>query len=59
MRGFFRLNAWRSILRLNAWRSILAFYLVKQETLLSQGKHPNREGHDLAAKVIARLFGVE
>jgi hypothetical protein len=50
VRGFFRLNA---------WRSILAFYLVKQETLLSQGKHPNREGHDLAAKVIARLFGVE
>ncbi len=32
---------------------------VKQETLLSQGTHPNREGHDLAAKVIAKLFGVD
>jgi hypothetical protein len=27
--------------------------------LLSQGNHPNREGHELAAKVIAKLFGVE
>ena len=37
----------------------LAFYLVKQESLLSQVNHPNREGHELAAKVIAKLFGVE
>ena len=49
----------RGFSQLHPWRSILAFYLVKQETLLSQGKHPNRERHDLAAKVIARLFGVE
>ena len=41
-----------------AWKSALAGG-VKQERLLSQVNHPNREGHDLAAKVIAKLFGVE
>ena len=40
-----------------AWKAALAGG-VKQEALLSQGNHPNREGHELAAKVIAKLFGV-
>ena len=29
---------------------------VKQDSLLSQGNHPNRKGHEIAAKVIAGLF---
>lgn len=29
---------------------------VKQDSLLSQGNHPNRKGHEIAAKVIAELF---
>ena len=41
-----------------AWKAALAGG-VKQEALLSQVNHPNREGHDLAAKVIAKLFGVD
>jgi lysophospholipase L1-like esterase len=32
---------------------------VKQESLLSQGNHPNRAGHEIAARTIARLFGVK
>ena len=40
------------------WKAALAGG-VKQEALLSQVNHPNREGHELAAKVIAKLFGVE
>lgn len=31
---------------------------VKQERLLSQANHPNRAGHEIAARTIARLFGV-
>jgi lysophospholipase L1-like esterase len=42
----------------DAWKTALAGG-VKQESLLSQVNHPNREGHDLAAKVIAKLFGVD
>jgi len=42
----------------SAWKAALAGG-VKQETLLSQVNHPNREGHDLAAKVIAKLFAVD
>jgi hypothetical protein len=41
-----------------SWKAALAGG-VKQEALLSQGNHPNRERHELAAKVIARLFGVD
>jgi lysophospholipase L1-like esterase len=41
-----------------AWKAALAGG-AKQESLLSQVNHPNREGHDLAAKVIANLFGVD
>ena len=29
---------------------------VKQDSLLAQGNHPNRKGHEIAAKVIAELF---
>ncbi len=32
---------------------------VNQESLLSQGNHPNRAGHEIAARTIARLFGVK
>lgn len=32
---------------------------TKQDSLLSQGNHPNRRGHDIAARTIARLFGVK
>lgn len=38
-----------------AWKAELTGG-VKQETLLSQVNHPNRKGHELAAKEIARLF---
>ena len=41
-----------------AWKAALAGG-VKQESLLSQVNHPNREGHELAAKVIAKLFWVD
>ena len=41
-----------------AWKAALAGG-VKQESLLSQVNHPNRQGHELAAKVIAGLFGAE
>lgn len=41
-----------------AWKAALAGG-VKQESLLSQGNHPNRQGHELAAKVIAKWFGVD
>jgi lysophospholipase L1-like esterase len=41
-----------------AWKAALAGG-VKQESLRSQGNHPNRQGHELAAKVIAKWFGVD
>lgn len=31
---------------------------VKQDSLLAQANHPNRKGHEIAAKVIAGMFGV-
>src|SRR5690606_543204 len=31
---------------------------VKQGSLLAQANHPNRKGHEIAAKVIAGMFGV-
>jgi lysophospholipase L1-like esterase len=41
-----------------AWKAALAGG-AKQDSLLSQINHPNREGHDLAAREIAKLFGVD
>lgn len=41
-----------------AWKAELGRG-VKQESLLSQGNHPNRAGHEIAARTIARLFGVD
>jgi len=41
-----------------AWKAELK-HGVKQESLLSQGNHPNRAGHEIAARTIARLFGVK
>jgi len=32
---------------------------VKQDRLLAQANHPNRKGHEIAAKVIAGIFGVK
>ena len=31
---------------------------VNQDSLLAQANHPNRKGHEIAAKVIAGMFGV-
>ena len=31
---------------------------VRQDRLLETGNHPNRKGHEIAAKVIAEVFGV-
>lgn len=41
-----------------AWKAALAGG-VTQEALLSQVNHPNRQGHELAAGVIAGMFGPE
>lgn len=40
-----------------AWKAALKKG-VKQDSLLAQGNHPNHKGHELAAKVIAEVFGV-
>lgn len=40
-----------------AWKATLRKG-VKQDSLLAQGNHPNRKGHELAAKVIAEVFGI-
>lgn len=32
---------------------------TEQSSLLSQSNHPNRAGHELAAREIARVFAVE
>lgn len=40
-----------------AWKAALKKG-VKQDSLLAQGNHPNRKGHEIAAKVIAGVFGV-
>ena len=40
-----------------AWKAALKKG-VKQDSLLAQGNHPNRQGHKLVAVVIAEVFGV-
>lgn len=42
---------------LAAWKAALKKG-VKQDSLLAQANHPNRKGHEIAAKVIAGMFGV-
>jgi len=42
---------------LTAWKAALKKG-VKQDSLLAQANHPNRKGHEIAAKVIAGMFGV-
>jgi len=42
----------------SAWKAALKKG-VKQDSLLTQGNHPNRNGHEIAAKVIAAVFGVK
>ena len=39
-----------------AWKAALKG--TRQERLLATGNHPNKRGHEIAAKVIARMFGV-
>jgi len=40
-----------------AWKAALKKGM-KQDSLLATGNHPNRKGHEIAAKVIAEIFGV-
>ncbi|QJE96910.1 SGNH/GDSL hydrolase family protein [Luteolibacter luteus] len=42
---------------LAAWKAALKKG-VKQDSLLAQANHPNKKGHEIAAKVIAGMFGV-
>lgn len=40
-----------------AWKAALDRG-VKQDSLLAQANHPNKKGHEIAARVIAGMFGV-
>jgi lysophospholipase L1-like esterase len=40
-----------------AWKTALKNG-VRQDSLLAQANHPNKKGHEIAAKVIAGIFGV-